>query len=174
MENKLLHYKWGGTPTHADVSILPNGNDIEYIVIDHIEARENEKINGQTKNAFVAVFEKNPYTTLGMVLNKKNKEALLKLARKGEWELLTIKNIPVRLTKEDTQLGYGLRISKLPAKAPVAAPKKKPEITEVNFDKAIEFLKTKTIQELKGFYEVSEEMEKKLTEKMKEGVTING
>lgn len=163
MEEKLIHYKWGGTPTHADVSILPNGNEIEYIVIDHIEARENEKINGQTKNAFVAVFQKNPYTELGMVLNKKNKEVLLKLAKKGEWELLTIKNFPVRLTKENTQLGYGLRISKLPAKVPVAPVKVKPAITEENFDKAVEFLKTKTMDELKGFFDISEEMEKRLT-----------
>lgn len=167
MEEKLIHYKWGGTPTHADVSMLPNGNDIEYIVIDHIEARENEKINGQTKNAFVAVFQKNPYTELGMVLNKKNKEILLKLARKGEWELLTIKNLPVRLTKENTSLGYGLRISKLPAKMPsqpTPAAVKKHELTEDKVASAIEFLKTKSMDELKQFYNVSEEMERRLTE----------
>lgn len=165
MEEKLIHYKWGGNPTHADVSMLPNGNDIEYIVIDHIEARENEKINGQTKNAFVAVFQKNPYTELGMVLNKKNKEILLKLARKGEWELLTIKNFPVRLTKENTQLGYGLRISKLPAKTPAApAPAKKPELTEDKVASAVEFLKTKSMDELREYYTVSEEMEKRLTQ----------
>ncbi len=165
MEEKLIHYKWGGNPTHADVSMLPNGNDIEYIVIDHIEARENEKINGQTKNAFVAVFQKNPYTELGMVLNKKNKEILLKLARKGEWELLTIKNLPVRLTKENTSLGYGLRISKLPAKIPAApAPAKKPELTEDKVASAVEFLKTKSMDELREYYTVSEEMEKRLTQ----------
>jgi len=162
MEEELIHYKWGGTPTHADISILPNGNDIEYIVIDHIEARENEKTNGQTKNAFVAVFEKNPYTNLGLVLNRKNKEILLKLTKKGEWELLTIKKLPVRLTKEDTKFGYGLRISKLPAKVPVQP---KPEITEANFEKAVEFLKSKTMDELRGFYNVSKEMEKRLTQK---------
>ena len=164
MEEKLIHYKWGGTPTHADVSMLPNGNDIEYIVIDHIEARENEVINGQKKNAFVAVFQKNPYTELGMVLNKKNKEILLKLARKGEWELTTIKNLPVRLTKENTSLGYGLRISKLPAKLPATQPAKKPELTEDKVASAVEFLKTKSMDELREYYTVSEEMEKMLTQ----------
>ena len=72
-EVELVHYKWGGNPTHANVSILPNGKDIEYIVIDHIEKRVNEKVNGQIKNGFVAVFETNPYTTLGLWLNEINK-----------------------------------------------------------------------------------------------------
>ena len=80
-----------------------------------------------------------------------------------------LKNYPVRLTKEkcrDVQDGgetWGLRISKLPAKVPVTPVKQKPSITEENFDKAVEFLKTKTMEELRGFYEVPEEMEKRLT-----------
>jgi len=117
-ENELLHYKWVGNASHADVSILPNGKDIPYIVIDHIEAREGEMVNGVKKNSFVAIFKENPYTKLPMVLNKTNKDRLLKLARQDEWHLLSVTNFPVRLTYEPTQLGNGLRISKLPATAP--------------------------------------------------------
>jgi hypothetical protein len=165
MEPQKIHYTAGGNPSHAGVFILPDAKDIERIVIDHIEWRENEKINGAEKSVFVAIFQPNPYTKLPMVLNKVNKERLLKAARVGSFDLLTIKNFPVRLTFEPTNVGDGLRISKLPAKAPVVAQKKKPEVTEANFDKAVEFLKTKTMQELRGFYDISPEMEKKLMEK---------
>lgn len=167
MEPQKIHYTAGGNPSHAGTFILPGGNDIEYIVIDHIEYRENEKINGVEKASFIAIFKPNVYTKLPMVLNKVNKERLLKAARVGSFDLLSIKNFPVRLTFEPTQVGDGLRISKLPAKTPVVAPtpKKRPEVTEANFDKAVEFLKTKTMQELRGFYDVSPEMEKRLMEK---------
>jgi hypothetical protein len=160
-----IHYTAGRNATHCGVEILINGNDIEHIVIDHIEWRENEKINGAEKSVFVAIFQPNVYTKLPMVLNKVNKERLLKAAKVGSFDLLSIKNFPVRLTYESTNVGDGLRISKLPAKTPVAAPKKKPEVTDANFDKAVEFLKTKTMQELRGFYDVSPEMEKRLMEK---------
>lgn len=163
---KKIHYTAGGNPSHAGVFILPDGKDIEYIVIDHIEWRESEKINGTEKSVFVAFFKPNPYTKLPMVLNKVNKERLLKAARVGSFDLLTIKDFPVRLTYEPTNVGDGLRISKQPAKLPAApAPKKKPDLTDENFDKAVEFLKTKSMQELKGFYDVSADMEKRLMEK---------
>jgi hypothetical protein len=168
MEPQKIHYTAGGNPSHAGVFILPEGKDIERIVIDHIEWRENEKINGAEKSVFVAIFQPNIYTKLPMVLNKVNKERLLKAARVGSFDLLTIKNFPVRLTFEPTNVGDGLRISKLPAKAPVVAEpsqKKKLEVTEENFGKAVEFLKTKTMQDLRGFYDVSPEMEKRLMEK---------
>ena len=162
-DSKLLHYKWGGNATHADVSILPNGNDIEYIIIDHIEAREGEMINGVKKDSFVAIFKENPYTKLPMVLNKVNKDRLLKLAQQDEWHLLFIKNFPVRLTYESTKLGNGLRISKLPPTMPTAP--KKAVLTEDKLETAKKFLETKTMAELEGFYEISEEMKAKLTAK---------
>lgn len=134
-ESELLHYKWGGNASHADVSILPDGKDIPFIVIDHIEAREGEMINGVKKNSFVAIFKENSYTKLPMVLNKTNKDRLLKLAHQDEWHLLSVKNFPVRLTYEPTQLGNGLRISKLPATEPKVVtpppppPPQKPNLT---------------------------------------------
>ena len=162
-QDKLLHYKWGGNATHADVSILPNGKDIEHIIIDHIEARESEVINGIKKDAFVAVFKENPYTKLPMVLNKVNKDRLLKLAHQDEWHLLAIKNFPVRLTYEPTQLGNGLRISKLPPTIPT--PPKKQLLTEDKLESAKKFLETKSMEELEGFYEIPEDMRAKLSVK---------
>jgi len=169
MEEKKVHYTAFGSPTHAGVFILPGGKDIEYIVIDHIEVRTGEKVRDKVLDIMVAVFKKNPYTDMAMVLNKKNKETLLKLAKKGNWDILEIKDFPVRLTYEPTAVGDGLRISKLPPKLPAATtpatptkPAPKPAITDENFDKAKKFLETGTMDALKGFYEVSEEMEKKL------------
>lgn len=167
-----IHYTAGRNATHCGVEILINGKDIEHIVIDHIEWRENEKINGVEKSVFVAIFQPNIYTKLPMVLNKVNKERLLKAARVGSFDLLTIKNFPVRLTFEPTQVGDGLRISKLPAKAPVATPKKKPQVLDADFDKTVVYLKTHTMEELKAVADVSEEMEKRLMEKC-ENLTQN-
>ena len=72
-QEQKIHYTAGGNPSHAGIWILPEGNDIEHIVIDHIEYRTNEKINGVERDAFIAIFKKNPYTELPMVLNKLNK-----------------------------------------------------------------------------------------------------
>lgn len=167
-EEKLLHYKWGGNPSHADISILPNGRDIEYIVINHIEAREDEKVNGVVKNVFVAVFDPNPYTKLPMVLNKKNKERILKMAHKGEFHLLTIQNLPVRLTFEETNIGSGLRISTLPPTMPKVVAPVKPAIPEEKFNDTVNFLKTKSMDELKAIFTVAPDMEKRLIEKLAE------
>lgn len=161
-----IHYTAGRNATHCGVEILINGKDIEHIVIDHIEWRENEKINGTEKSVFVAIFQPNIYTKLPMVLNKVNKERLLKAARVGSFDLLTIKNFPVRLTYEPTNVGDGLRISKQPAKIPTAPqPKAKPELTDEKFDKAIEFLQKGSMDDLKKSYTISPEMEKRLMEK---------
>ena len=151
-----------GNPTHAGIFILPEGSDIEYIVVDHLEEKKGELVNGVKKDCVVAYFKPNPYTNLGMIMNVTNADRLCKLAKKTGWQLLEIKDIPVRLTSEPSSKGDGLRISKLPAKIPTTTVKQKPAITEENFDKAVEFLKTKTMDELRGFYEVSEEVEKRL------------
>ena len=170
MEQKI-HYTAGSNSTYAGVFILENGKDIEYIVIDHIEWREKEKVNGVDKASFVAIFKPNPYTSLPFLLNKTNKERLLKAARVGSFDLLTIKNFPVRLTYEPTKIGDGLRISKLPAKLPTApAPKPKPELTSDKFDAAVAFLQKpgSTVEKLRESYAISAEMEKKLMEKCKD------
>lgn len=164
METQKMHYTAGANSTHAGVFILIGGKDIEYIVIDHIEWREKETVNGVEKPSFVAIFKPNPYTKLPMLLNKVNKERLLKLAKVGSFDLLSIRDFPVRLTFESTKVGDGLRISKLPAKIPATQPAKKPELTEDKVASAIEFLKTKSMDELKGYYNISEEMEKRLTQ----------
>ena len=165
MEEQKIHYTAGANSSHAGVFILVGGKDIEHIVIDHIEWREKEKVNGVEKPSFVAIFKPNPYTKLPMLLNKINKERLLKLAKVGSFDLLSIRDFPVRLTFESTNVGDGLRISKLPAKMPSqpAIAVKKHELTEDKVASAIEFLKTKSMDELKQFYNVSEEMEKRLT-----------
>jgi len=119
-EQILRHYREGGKLTHSGVEILPNGKDIDYIVIKEVKWSENEEVNGTVKPSFVAIFEKNPYTDRPMVLNAKNKKTLLTLTKKGEYELETIKNLPVHLTKESTKMGLGLRISLIPAKKPGA------------------------------------------------------
>lgn len=167
MEQQKKHFKQlVGTPTHAGAWILPGGRDIEYIVIDRIEERKGENVNGSKKDVTVAVFKPNPYTTMDMILNVTNAGELCKQAKVNSWCLLDIKNQPVRLTYAETSKGDGLRISKLPAKQPTATqPKAKPEIPATAVDKAAEFLLTGTIEKLRESYTISAEMEKKLMEK---------
>lgn len=167
----MTHYRFGSKLTHAGCEMLPGGNDIEYIVIKEIKYKAEEEVGGRTeKGVWVAYFAPNPYTNLPIILNATNRKRLFKLS--GNENIDELKNFPVRLTKEkckdatDGGETVGLRISKIPAKIPSApAPKKKPEITDANFDKAVEFLKTKSMEELRGFYAVSAEMEKRLMEK---------
>lgn len=121
---KKKHYKQiVGNPTHAGTFILPEGRDIEYIVIDRIEERKGENVAGQKKDGAFAIFKPNPYTNLPMMLNVTNAKTLCFLAKKTPYELLDIKDLPVRLTSEHTRIGEGLRISKIPAKVPQQAPK---------------------------------------------------
>lgn len=167
MEKK--HYTAGGNPSHAGVFILPNGNNID-IVIDHIEWREKEEINGRVESKFIAVFKPNQYTNLPMVLNKVNKQRILKLAGKGSWDILDIKNLPVTLTWESTRVGDGLRISPIPPrqKAPTTAPTP-PQTLETlttahkNFSKCVDYLKSGgTIDNLRTKYTISSAMEETL------------
>lgn len=174
------HYTAGGNPSHAGVFILPDGKNID-MVIDHIEWREREIINGREDSKFIAIFKKNPYTDLPMVLNKVNKERLLKLANKGSWDILDIKDLPITLTWEPTKVGDGLRISKIPpvlTKHGAAAPTtqattattqqptaKKETLTTAheNFAKSVSYLKGGgNIDELKKRFEISSAMEETL------------
>jgi hypothetical protein len=169
MEQQKKHFKQlVGSPTHAGAWILPGGRDIEYIVIDRVEERKGENVNGSKKDVTVAVFKPNPYTTMDMILNVTNAAELCKQAKVNSWCLLDIKNQPVRLTYAETPKGDGLRISKLPAKLPTAPqPKPKPELTADKFDAAVAFLQKpgSTIEKLRESYSISAEMEKKLMEK---------
>lgn len=160
MEEKVLrHIRCGGKLTHSGVEILPNGKDIEYIVIDRIEFKEKDNVNGKDMDAFLAYFAPNPYAKLPMVLNSTNKKVLCKLAGVDEWHLEDIKNFAVRLTREETkQLGWGLRISKLPPTIPQTLNPSHP-----NWDKCLTFVKGGgNIEEMKSKYVISPEVEKLL------------
>jgi len=166
----MTHYRTGGKLTHCGCEILPQGNDIEYLVIREIKFKAEEEVGGRTeKGVWVAYFEPNPYTNLPMILNSTNRKRLFKLS--GNENIDELKNYPVRLTKEkckdatDGGETVGLRISKIPAKKQTVAPKAKPTLTDEKFDSAVEFLKTKSMDDLRAHYVISEEMEKRLMEK---------
>lgn len=159
-EQILRHYREGGKLTHSGVEILPNGKDIDYIVIKEVKWSGNEEVNGTIKPSFIAVFDKNPYTDRPMVLNAKNKKTLLALTKKDEYGLETIKNLPVHLTKESTKMGLGLRISMIPAKKPGQdTVKAKLDISSPNFPQILDWLKSSdknTIEGVLGKYDVTE------------------
>lgn len=124
-----IYYRTGGKLTHAGVEMLPAGKDIDRIVIERIEYKESEEINGRRENGvWIAHFAPNPYTKLPLILNATNRKRLVKQFPECDGYPARLKNIAVRLTKErcrDVQDGgetWGLRISKLP---PEDAPAKK-------------------------------------------------
>lgn len=133
-DQRNIHYRVGGKLTHCGVECLPNGNDIPFIVIERIEYKEREMINGrQEEGVWVAHFAPNPYTKLPFILNSTNRKRLVKRYPECEGYLARLSNVAVRLTKEkcrDVQDGgetWGLRISKL---APDMEQMKKKVITE--------------------------------------------
>lgn len=122
MEEQGIYFRTGGRLTHAGCEMLPGGQDIERIIIERIEFKNSESINGRVEEGvWLAHFAKNPYTTLPMILNATNRKRIAKLFPEANGYINLLKNIPVRLTKEktrDVQDGgetYGLRISKIPA-----------------------------------------------------------
>lgn len=130
-DQRNIHYRQGGKLTHAGVECLPDGKDIERIIIARIEYKESEMINGRTETGvWVAHFAPNPYTNLPMILNATNRKRLVKQFPECDGYPARLENVPVRLTREktrDVQDGgetWGLRISKLPASPEVAARKK--------------------------------------------------
>lgn len=125
MENQEnIHYRVGGKLTHCGVECLPQGQDIPRIVIERIEYKDKESINGRVEEGvWIAHFAPNPYTKLPLILNATNRKRLIKQFPDCDGYPARLKNIAVRLTKEkcrDVQDGgetWGLRISKLPAAA---------------------------------------------------------
>ena len=170
MAEQGIHYRTGGKLTHAGCEMLPNGKDIEYIVIERIEYKEEESIGGRMeRGVWVAYFAKNPYTNLPMVLNSTNRKRIAKLFPEVEGSINLLKNVAVRLTREktrDVQDGgetWGLRISRMPAKKPVAP--KKDVLTEqhANWVKCVKWLADgKDIESLRGKYDITKEIEEKL------------
>lgn len=117
-----IHYRTGGRLTHCGVECLPNGEDIERIVIERIEYKDKESINGRVEEGvWIAHFAPNPYTKLPLILNATNRKRLVKQFPECDGYPARLKNVAVRLTKEkcrDVQDGgetWGLRISKIPA-----------------------------------------------------------
>lgn len=126
-----IHYRVGGKLTYCGVECLPEGKDIPRIIIERIEYKEKESINGRVEEGvWIAHFAANPYTKLPFILNATNRKRLIKQFPQCDGYPARLKNIAVRLTKErcrDVQDGgetWGLRISKEPA-SEGAAPAKK-------------------------------------------------
>ena len=131
MDQNDIHFRTGGNITHAGIEVLPAGKDIEYIVLESIEFKESEKINGrQQEGVWIGHFAPNPYTNLPWVINSTNRRRIAKLFPECDGYIARLHNVAIRLTKEktrDPQDGgdcWGLRVSLIPAKQP-EQPKKK-------------------------------------------------
>lgn len=148
MENlENIHYRVGGKLTHCGVECLPQGQDIPRIVIERIEYKDKESINGRVEEGvWIAHFAPNPYTKLPFILNSTNRKRLVKQFPECEGYPARLKNIAVRLTKErcrDVQDGgetWGLRISKMPA-AEESAPTQKKVITDDKVQAVVDWAK---------------------------------
>lgn len=170
-----IHYRTGSKISHSGVEMLPNGNEIPFIVIEKIEFKETEEVAGRKENGvWVATFAPNPYTKLPMILNATNKKRIAKLARNDMINL--IKNFPVRLCSEECKdatdggMTRGLRISKIPATVPKTVatpppPPKKQELTAEHPDwgNCVNFLKGNgAMTSLEARFTISEEVKAKL------------
>ena len=148
-DQRNIHYRKGGKLTHCGVECLPEGKDIERIIIARIEYKESEMVNGRTENGvWIAHFAPNPYTSLPMLLNATNRKRLVKQFPECDGYPARLENIAVRLTKErtrDVQDGgetWGLRISKMPAAEAVAAqPAQKKAIQENQIQTIVDWAK---------------------------------
>lgn len=171
MSEQGTHYRIGGKLEYCGVEILPDGRDIENIVIERIQYHDKLKVQGAVQDGvWTAHFAKNPYTMLPMILNSTNRKRIAKLFPNVKGKIDLLKNISVRLTQESTRdatdggTTMGLRISKIPAKIDA----KKPILTQEHegWKACVDFIaKGGDIKMIKDKYEVSEEVEKLLTNK---------
>ena len=171
-----IYYKKGGKTEFAGVEMLPEGKDIPRIIIENITYHEILTVSGkQEKGMWTATFVKNPYTNLPILLNSTNRKRIAKQFWETKMEDGTIcqgrinllRHIPVRLTMETTRdvsdggTTVGLRISKIPAEA-------LPLLTKDKIEGCKKWLSEgHSMDDLKDLYQVSEEIEKALTEKTK-------
>lgn len=164
MEQTDIHFRTGGNITHAGIEVLPSGKDIEYIVLESIEFKESEQINGRKQaGVWIGHFAPNPYTSLPWVINSTNRRRLAKLFPECEGYLARLHNVAIRLTKEktrDPQEGgecFGLRVSLIPAKQP-EAPKRK-SIQENQVQTIVDWAKKngKTIDDIAALYDFDSE-----------------
>lgn len=179
-DQRNIHYRKGGKLTHCGVECLPNGKDIERIIIARIEYKESEMINGRTETGvWVAHFAQNPYTSLPMLLNATNRKRLVKLFPECDGYPARLENVPVRLTREKTRdvndggETWGLRISKIPA-APETAPKpaQKKTVTEDKIAVVVEWAKKngKTIADIEAMYAMSQPVRDAIVDALAENV----
>lgn len=91
-----LHWRMGSDRSHIGVEVLPEGKPIN-VTISRIEFRKSEKINGKTKDVWVAYFKDDPFG-LPMALNTTNRKSLVKAAKTNYLEEL--KDFPVTLYSE--------------------------------------------------------------------------
>lgn len=156
-----IHYRVGGKLTHCGVECLPQGQDIPRIVIERIEYKDKESINGRIEEGvWIAHFAPNPYTKLPLILNATNRKRLIKQFPECDGYPARLKNVAVRLTKErcrDVQDGgetWGLRISKFPASDAPAQAKKK-VVTEDKIQAVIDWAQKngKTIDDIAAMYD---------------------
>lgn len=171
MKQEDIHYRTGGTITHAGIEILPSGRDIEYIVLQSIEFREKEKVNGkEQEGVWIGHFAPNPYTKLPWIINTTNRKRLVKLFPECEGYPARLRNVAIRLTKEltrDPQGGgqiWGLRVSNIPPTEPKQESKRK-VITKEKVEAVISWAKTqgKSFEDVKASFDfASPEVEKEV------------
>lgn len=163
MNQNDIHFRTGGNITHAGIEVLPSGKDIEYIVLESIEFKESERINGrQQDGVWIGHFAPNPYTNLPWVINSTNRRRLAKLFPECDGYLARLRNVAIRLTKEKTRDPvdggdcWGLRVSLTPAKKPEA---QKPILSDEKIEAAIGWAKSnnKTIADVEKLYALSDE-----------------
>ncbi len=173
MSEELKHYRYGGDITHIGMEVLPSGKDI-VVEIERIAYVEREKINGETKSAWIGYFKKNPYFTLPMVLNSTNRKRIARLS--GTPYIETVKNLPVTLTKEmDKAFGggkdWGLRISLIAPKITPRGEVIKPALTpeSPNWNDIVKWVQAgNKVDAVWAKYEVSEENKVKFKEAIEE------
>lgn len=160
MEQTDIHFRTGGNITHAGIEVLPSGRDIDYIVLESIEFKESEQINGRKQSGvWIGHFAPNPYTSLPWVINSTNRRRLAKLFPECDGYLARLHNVAIRLTKEktrDPQDGgdcWGLRVSLIPAKKPDA--EKKKVVTEDKVQVVVDWAKNNglTIEQIADKYD---------------------
>ena len=165
MEQTDIHFRTGGNITHAGIEVLPSGKDIEYIVLESIEYKESERINGRNQEGvWIGHFAPNPYTNLPWVINSTNRRRLAKLFPECDGYLARLHNVAIRLTKEktrDPQDGgecWGLRVSLIPASQ--AAPAKKKPLPADKVEAVVKWAQSKGygIEEIDKLYEMTEDV----------------
>lgn len=167
-QEEYIHWRIGGKIEYCGVEILPEGKDIEYIVIESIKLHKKLKVQGSEKeNIWVAYFKDNKYTDLPWILNTGSRQRISMLS--GEESINRVKNLPIRLTKEKTKdkstgdTRYGLRVSRMPAKSPV---KETLTLTHPKFADCKKWLEAgNPIDGIKEKYNVSKEVEAALNGK---------